>query len=120
MAQLDLVVGDLGANVARITKALASAEEVGADLCLFPELAITGYPPEDLLMKPRFVADNVAAMEEVAAATSRCVAIVGFVEPTGEPIGSAERTAGGGGAKTTGHPPNPPPGWRGGLGVGGS
>jgi len=103
MAQLDLVVGDLGANVARITKALASAEEVGADLCLFPELAITGYPPEDLLMKPRFVADNVAAMEEVAAATSRCAAIVGFVEPTGEPIGSAERTADGGGTKPPAH-----------------
>jgi NAD+ synthase (glutamine-hydrolysing) len=99
MAQLDLVVGDLSSNVARITEALATAEDAGADLCLFPELAITGYPPEDLLMKPRFVADNVAAVEAVAAATSRCAVIVGYVEATGEPPGSGEWTGDGGGTK---------------------
>jgi len=99
MAQLDLVVGDLGGNVARITTALASAEDAGADLCLFPELAITGYPPEDLLMKPRFVADNVAAVEKVAAATSRCAVVVGFVEPTGELAGSDVGTKDGGGTR---------------------
>ena len=99
MAQVDLVVGDLSANVARITKALASAEDAGADLCLFPELSITGYPPEDLLMKPRFVADNVAAMQEVARATSRCVAVVGYVEAVAGLSTSAESAGDGGGTK---------------------
>ena len=99
MAQLDLVVGDLSANVARITKALASAEDAGADLCLFPELAITGYPPEDLLMKPRFVADNLVALREVAAATSRCAAVVGYVEVAGEGSTSGEWSGDGGGTK---------------------
>src|SRR5580704_10439767 len=99
MAQLDLVVGDLSANVARITKALASAEDAGADLCLFPELAITGYPPEDLLMKPRFVTDNLAALDEVAAATAGCAAVVGYVEVAAEGSASGEWSGDGGGTK---------------------
>ncbi|MGH9006732.1 MAG: NAD+ synthase [Acidimicrobiales bacterium] len=98
MAQLDLVVGDLSANVARITKALATAEDAGADLCLFPELAITGYPPEDLLMKPRFLLDNVAAVHEVARATDRCAVVVGFVDVDWETVGP-EWTGDGGGSK---------------------
>jgi NAD+ synthase (glutamine-hydrolysing) len=56
------------------------AEEADADLAVFPELAITGYPPEDLLLKPGFVADNLMAVSKVAAATARCVAVVGFVD----------------------------------------
>ncbi len=80
-AQLDTVVGDLDGNVGRIVDALGAADGVGADLCVFPELAVTGYPPEDLLMKPGFVADNVAAVEKVAAASGDCVAIVGYVAP---------------------------------------
>jgi len=80
-AQLDTVVGDLTGNVERIRAALSSAEAADADLCLFPELAVTGYPPEDLLVKPRFVADNVRALQDVARATGRCAAVVGFVEP---------------------------------------
>jgi len=50
-AQLDTVVGDLAGNVAQILGGLRDAEAEGADLCIFPELAITGYPPEDLLLK---------------------------------------------------------------------
>ncbi len=79
-AQLDTVVGDLAGNVAQILGALRDAEAEGADLCIFPELAITGYPPEDLLLKPGFVADNRAALAEVAEKTGDCVAIVGFVD----------------------------------------
>src|SRR5271157_3687454 len=79
-AQLDTVVGDLDGNVGRILDALDRADAAGADLCVFPELAITGYPPEDLLLKPGFVADNVAALSKVAAATEDCVAVVGFVD----------------------------------------
>jgi NAD+ synthase (glutamine-hydrolysing) len=61
-AQLNTVVGDLSGNVERVLRALAAAEAAGADLCVVPELAIPGYPPEDLLLKPGFVADNVAAL----------------------------------------------------------
>ncbi len=83
LCQLDTVVGDLDGNVERIVAALARAEEDGADLAAFPELAITGYPPEDLLLKPAFVADNCAALQRVAAATAGCVALVGFVDIVG-------------------------------------
>jgi NAD+ synthase (glutamine-hydrolysing) len=95
MAQLDLVVGDLGGNVARMTEALGSAEAAGADLCLFPELAVTGYPPEDLLMKPRFLSDNRAALEQVASATRRCAAVLGFVDAGGTPTVGPSRDGGG-------------------------
>ena len=80
-AQLDTVVGDLDGNVDRILGVLAEAEAAGADLCVLPELAITGYPPEDLLLKPGFVADNLSALEKVAAATRQCAVVVGFVDP---------------------------------------
>src|ERR1700674_302800 len=78
-AQLDTVVGDLSGNVERVLAALASAQAAGADICVVPELAIPGYPPEDLLLKPTFVADNVAALDKVAAATGQCAIVVGFV-----------------------------------------
>jgi NAD+ synthase (glutamine-hydrolysing) len=78
--QIDAVVGDLDGNVERIVAALGDAEAHDCDLAVFPELAITGYPPEDLLLKPGFVADNLAALERVAAASGRCAAIVGFVD----------------------------------------
>ena len=78
--QLDTVVGDLDGNVARILGALEEAESAGADAAVFPELAVTGYPPEDLLLKPGFVADNLKALEAVAAKTRECAAVVGFVD----------------------------------------
>ncbi|MGH9087076.1 MAG: NAD+ synthase [Acidimicrobiales bacterium] len=81
LAQLDPVVGDLSGNVDRVIDALRRAEGDGADVCVLPELVVTGYPPEDLLLKSGFVVDNLAAVRSVAAATDRCVAIVGFVEP---------------------------------------
>jgi NAD+ synthase (glutamine-hydrolysing) len=78
--QLNTVVGDLEGNVARILEALEEAEAAGADVAVFPELAITGYPPEDLLLKPGFVADNLEALDKLAARTGRCAAVVGFVD----------------------------------------
>jgi NAD+ synthase (glutamine-hydrolysing) len=78
--QLNTVVGDLDGNVARVLAALDRAEAAGADVALFPELAVTGYPPEDLLLKPGFVAANLEALEKVAARTGRCAAVVGFVD----------------------------------------
>jgi NAD+ synthase (glutamine-hydrolysing) len=80
LAQIDPVVGDLDGNASSVTEASAAAPAEGADLVVFPELAITGYPPEDLLLKPGFVADNLAALSKVAAATERTAAIVGFVD----------------------------------------
>jgi NAD+ synthase (glutamine-hydrolysing) len=78
--QLDVVVGDLDGNVERIVAALGQAEAQGADLAVFTELCVTGYPPEDLLLKPRFVSDNLEALDKLAARTGRCAAIVGFVD----------------------------------------
>ncbi len=95
-AQLDTVVGDLSGNVERIVSALAQAEEAGADICVMPELAITGYPPEDLLLKPGFIADNLVALEKVAAATGDCVCVVGYVgevKADGRVIGLANAAA---------------------------
>jgi NAD+ synthase (glutamine-hydrolysing) len=80
LCQLNVVVGDLAGNAERIVNALHQAEEVGADVAVFPELAVTGYPPEDLLLKPGFIADNLSALAKVAGATERCAAIVGFVD----------------------------------------
>ena len=80
LCQINTTVGDLVGNVERIVEAIGRAEDAGADLVVFPELAITGYPPEDLLLKPGFVADNRAALDKVAAATTSTVAIVGFVD----------------------------------------
>jgi len=80
LAQLNLTVGDLDANEAKIAARIAQATDAGAQLVLFPELAITGYPPEDLLFKEHFLADSRAAIERLAAGTHGIVAIVGFPE----------------------------------------
>ena len=92
-AQLNTVVGDLAGNVERILGALAAAEAAGADICVVPELAIPGYPPEDLLLKPGFVADNVTALEKVAAATRHCAVVVGFVGAAPGGVGLANAAA---------------------------
>ncbi|MEA2685771.1 MAG: hypothetical protein QOE93_966 [Actinomycetota bacterium] len=78
--QLNLIVGDLEGNATAILDAIDQAEIAECDVAVFPELAICGYPPEDLLLKPGFVADNRAALERVAAGTGRCAAVVGFVD----------------------------------------
>ncbi len=77
--QINTRVGALDHNVARIIDALHQAERAGCDLAVFPELAICGYPPEDLLLKPRFIAEVGEALTKVAAATADCVAVVGYV-----------------------------------------
>jgi NAD+ synthase (glutamine-hydrolysing) len=80
LCQINTTVGDLDGNVDRVIAALAEADDQGCDLAVFPELAITGYPPEDLLLKPGFVGDNRRALEAVAQASSSCAAVVGFVD----------------------------------------
>ena len=80
LCQINTVVGDLDGNVERIVGALTDAEAVDADIAVFPELTISGYPPEDLLLKAGFVADNRRALDKVAARTDRTVVVVGFVD----------------------------------------
>jgi NAD+ synthase (glutamine-hydrolysing) len=77
-AQLNLVVGDLGGNAARILDAYEQAERAGVDLVAFPELAITGYPPEDLLLRPSFVTQTAEVLEKIAARTGRATAVIGY------------------------------------------
>src|SRR5919201_4473161 len=77
-AQLDLVVGDLEGNAARILETYQQAEDAGCDLVAFPELAITAYPPEDLLLRPAFVAQAAETLEKVAARTGNAAAVVGY------------------------------------------
>ena len=81
LCQLNTVVGDLDGNVARLLDAYERADAAGCDLAVFPELAITGYPPEDLVLKPRFVAANREALDKVAARTGRCAAVVVQIHP---------------------------------------
>jgi NAD+ synthase (glutamine-hydrolysing) len=78
LAQLNLVVGDLEGNAARIIDTYERAEADGCDLVAFPELAITGYPPEDLLLRPAFVAQAAESLDKVAARTGRAAAVIGF------------------------------------------
>jgi NAD+ synthase (glutamine-hydrolysing) len=77
LAQLDVVVGDLDGNVEAIVAAVREAEGSGADLVVLPELAVTGYPPEDLLLRPGFVKAAREAVEEVARACTGTTALVG-------------------------------------------
>lgn len=95
LCQIAPVVGDLVGNVERITRAIGEAEVAGADLAVLPELAITGYPPEDLLLKPGFVSDNTAALGKVAQATEGCTAVVGFVDEGLDLYNAAAVCAGG-------------------------
>jgi NAD+ synthase (glutamine-hydrolysing) len=79
LCQINTTVGDLQGNVERVVSSLRSAADAHCDLAVFPELTLTGYPPEDLVLKPGFVAANGEALEEVASRTGRCAAVVGFV-----------------------------------------
>jgi NAD+ synthase (glutamine-hydrolysing) len=77
LAQLNAVVGDLEGNCKRILDFLARARSAGADLVVFPELAVSGYPPEDLLLRPGFLRASRDRLDEVAAAATDLVALVG-------------------------------------------
>ena len=95
LAQLNPIVGDLAGNVAKICAAYDEAEVAGCDIVAFPELAITGYPPEDLVLKPGFVADNLDALAQVAAHTRRCAAVVGYVASDRDIYNAAAMCVGG-------------------------
>jgi NAD+ synthase (glutamine-hydrolysing) len=80
LAQLNLTVGDLDGNLGKLSDAYDQAESAGCDIVAFPELSTTGYPPEDLVLKPGFVADNLDVLSKLATRTRRCAAVVGFVD----------------------------------------
>src|SRR5207248_11634857 len=83
LAQVNVTVGDLHGNTAKIHSAMQRAHAAGAQIVCLPELALTGYPPEDLLLKPGFVADNLRKLDELIAASRDLLgltSIIGFVD----------------------------------------
>ena len=82
LAQINPIVGDIPGNTVKILDYLERAREAQADLVAFPEMAITGYPPEDLLFKKSFLTENVAATEKVAAAAKGIAVVLGYVSVT--------------------------------------
>ena len=89
LAQINPTVGDLPDNSRKIVERIEQARRLGADVVAFPELALSGYPPEDLLLRPRFLADCRAWLDRTAAAAAGLVAVIGFPSgPVGE-VGNA-------------------------------
>jgi len=86
MAQINCLVGDLEGNFNKICANIKAAEKLGADIVVFPELAITGYPPEDLLLKPKFVSDNLKYLSKLVKIIRDTAVIVGFVDRKGKHI----------------------------------
>jgi NAD+ synthase (glutamine-hydrolysing) len=89
LAQINTTVGDLGGNARKVREWIVRARDVGVDLVAFPELTITGYPPEDLLLRPRFIADNLEALDSVLEACHGITAVVGYVALDGSDIFNA-------------------------------
>ncbi|MGB2694629.1 MAG: NAD+ synthase [Dehalococcoidia bacterium] len=96
LAQINATVGDLDGNVAKILEYAVRARELGADLVAFPELAVTGYPPEDLLLRRRFILDNNIALERIVReAPAGITLVVGFVDGDGDIYNAAAVIHGG-------------------------
>src|ERR1700709_1966337 len=94
LAQIDPTVGDIDANAAKVAEWIDRAAAAGAELVIFPELCIPGYPAEDLYLKRHFVAANRRAVEELARGVGAGItALVGFAEPVAEPDGDDARIA---------------------------
>src|SRR5438270_12775761 len=83
LAQINVTVGDLDGNARKIHTAMQQAHEAGAHIVCVPELALTGYPPEDLLLKPGFVADNLRKLDELIEQSNKLpglTSVIGFVD----------------------------------------
>src|SRR6185312_2233961 len=93
--QLNATVGDIPGNEAKALEALERARAAGAQLVLFPELYITGYPPEDLLLKEHFLRDARSAVQRLAEASRDLVTVVGFPERDVDVFNAAAVLAGG-------------------------
>ncbi|TMG62939.1 MAG: NAD+ synthase [Chloroflexi bacterium] len=95
LAQVNPTVGDLDGNTRLVLEWIDKAKVAGADIVCFPELVLTGYPPEDLVLKPSFVRDNIAQLKSIAKATLGISAVVGFVDEEGDIFNAAAFLNGG-------------------------
>ncbi len=84
LAQINSTVGDLRGNAKKIVQSIDHAKSLGVELLTFPELAITGYPPEDLLLKPQFIEQNRGSLNQIIEHSSGIVVVVGFVDSDGD------------------------------------
>ncbi|HUW44631.1 MAG TPA: NAD+ synthase [Dehalococcoidia bacterium] len=84
IAQINSTVGDLSGNTKKIMESIDQAKSLGVDLLTFPELAITGYPPEDLLFKPQFIKQNRESLDKIIEHCSDIAVVVGFVDSDGD------------------------------------
>jgi NAD+ synthase (glutamine-hydrolysing) len=84
LCQINTTVGDIEGNTKKILDYIGRGKKMGADLLAFPEMAITGYPPEDLLLMPKFIEANLKAVKRIAQATTSITALVGFVDKDGD------------------------------------
>ncbi len=89
LAQVNPTVGDLKKNRDLVLEYYQEAKEKGADIVIFPELVIPGYPPEDILLKPNFIRKNFSTLQEIVDLTGETVAVVGFVDYDGDDIYNA-------------------------------
>ncbi|TMC36073.1 MAG: NAD+ synthase [Chloroflexi bacterium] len=89
LAQVNPTVGDLAGNTRLVIDWIERARAAQADIVCFPELVITGYPPEDLVLKPSFVRDNLAQLDVIRGATKGIAAVVGFVDREGDLFNAA-------------------------------
>ena len=80
LAQVNTTVGDLDGNAALVLTGLEAAREAQADLVVFPELTITGYPPEDLLLRPQFITDNLTVLHRIVRKVKGIATVIGFVD----------------------------------------
>ena len=96
LCQINATVGDIAGNAERVREGMRAARQAGAELVLFPELVLTGYPPEDLLLKEHFLADVATALRSLAADAQGLVAVVGFPERAEDVYNAAAVLAGGG------------------------
>ena len=96
LAQIGPVVGDIEGNTRAVLRALEQSSDAGAQVVALPELCITGYPPEDLLLKKSFVRANLRALETIAAKTDQVLAVVGFVDEDGGKLYNAAAICQGG------------------------
>jgi NAD+ synthase (glutamine-hydrolysing) len=96
IAQINCTVGDLKGNCEKILSFTERARDYGTDIVAFPEMAVTGYPPEDLLLKPKFIADNLSAIKGLARTIRDIVAVIGFVDRKGTRLFNAAAVVMGG------------------------
>jgi len=96
IAQINMAVGDLDGNTDKIIDRIGRAREMAADIVIFPELAITGCPPEDLLLKNGFVRRNIECLHRITGAAKDITAVVGFVDLDGDDLFNAAAVVSGG------------------------